>query len=188
MTIYSLDQKAAKKGRVQRVTEGSTMKIHGAVASSEQFLAGHFAEITLQGIKTIVEVFHNDCIDDAVPEGSPGRTKKVAYYWIDPEHPERGTPLFQALNPVNLGPYERIISDPAHKAAYTALVGVAQEIPDGLLMVRAIYWIQKRGGIDAYDPKLIAKQALSAVSTAAANARKEHDRQMQSVLQTLPEY
>lgn len=157
------------------------MKINAKLVSPQDYPVGSFARIIEDGESLIVEVFHRDYQDER------GQKAVAVYYWSDPDHPEISSPLSVTLSPEPLGSYESIIQSPQARPIFMSLIEAATEVPRGIYLVRAIHWILKRGGLAAYEPRLIAKQALSAVNAQAVRLRQQRNKDLSQFLQPDPQ-
>lgn len=174
--VHSIDQIASRRGRGQAI-RSSGMTINGDVADIAD---GHFAQILHCDECKIVDVFKYSYTD--------AKTKQdvfASYFWDDPEEPVNIKPLMMEYGPVDIGDYASVITSPQNVAAYEAIIDISTEtMPDPLYVVRAIYWIRRCGGINAYDSKLMAKQAIAAVVSAQSKAREAKDRLLNELRDT----
>lgn len=146
------------------------MQFNEEVAPAAEFPPWHYAEVRIGKERRIVAVFHCE-----TPAGL------VAYWYDDPQHPQRALPLLRSMRPVCLGDYGLVLRQEDHMEIFVAICKAIDDLPVPLLMVQAIYWIKRRGLELATNERLVAKQAMSAVEQAAQRRRRAYDKVLQNL-------
>jgi hypothetical protein len=147
----------------------SSMNINEEWSSPAEFKNWHFAEISIGRSRQVCSVFHSNTPVGVVP-----------YWFDDPEHPQRALPLLKSMEPTNLGDYGDILKRGDNMSVFVALCKLLDDLPDPLMSVQCIHWIEQRRNLkDQTDKAQSAKSALHGVQLHLAQRRRDFDQLMQ---------
>jgi hypothetical protein len=146
-----------------------SMVINEEWADPQEFKNWQFAEISIGRTKQVCSIFHS-----ATPVGV------VPYWFDDPDHPQRALPLLKSMAPVNLGDYGSILKQGDNMLIFVALCKLLDDLPDPLVSVQCIHWIEQRRNVkEQSDKSQAAKMSLHAVQLHLSQRRREFDQIMQ---------
>lgn len=136
--------------------------------SAADFPAWLYAEITVGNEYRVVSIFHVTTPAGVVP-----------YWYEDSENQHRGLPLLRSLRPTLLGDYGSYLQEGENLQWFVAICKVKDDLPDPLLAVQVIRWLDRRKISIASDlAKNSVATAMKAVQEGVKRRRKEFDQVM----------
>lgn len=139
-----------------------SMRFNDRCASPIEFPNWHFAEVSIGSARQACAICH--C---STPAGT------IPYWYDDPERPQHALPLIQSMSPIMLGDYGAVLARGRNKSIFVALCKVISDLPDPLLTVQVIYWIEKRLAPNENVSPLDIRQALNAIEL--YQQKRRHD-------------
>lgn len=139
--------------------------------SPEEFPDWFFVEVIIGNEFRVASIFHVK-----TPAG------KVPYWYEDPENQHRGLPLLTSMKPELLGDYGSFLEDGNNMKLFVALCKSINDLPDPLLAVQAIRWINRRQLDLSADLQSVASQAINSVTQGIKRRRREFEHVMNLIM------
>lgn len=140
------------------------MQLAEDCAPFQDFPESHYVEIDVGSERRVALIVHCE-----TPLGT------LPFWYDDSLHPQRALPLLQAFKPRDLGDYGAILGRNRNMEIFVAMCKVLNDLPDPLVAVQCIQWLQGRNPVAATSGRMLVRQALSAVDMALRRRRHEAD-------------
>lgn len=143
---------------------GTGMRMNDECVDAVSFPNWHFAEANIGQTRQVCSIFHCQ-----TPVGT------VPYWYDDPDHPQRALPLLQSMSPIVLGDYGAVLARGRNKTIFVALCKVIDDLPDPLVTVQVIHWIESRFKPTDEITRMVIKQGLHAIELYHKQRRRDFD-------------
>ena len=144
------------------------MHINAPCASPLDFPNWHYVEASIGRSRQVCAIFHSNTPAGLVP-----------YWYDDPDHPQRALPLLTSMSPVSLGDYGTILARGRNMSIFVGICKAIDDLPDPLVAVQVIHWIEKRLKPDEDVSRFAIRQALHAIQIHQDHRRQDFEHVMQ---------